>query len=237
MAISIYKLFQHTFKDYKRDYFHNLNEFLNEFEDNNELYFIKEQKSILEIHLGKFKEVVINLVDEDENKDEILDLFRNRINTTDRIKEFLETRKQELENESSKAIKHVDLDCKIKSDQQSGAVKLDEVTSAHPKHDPNYWNADCYDLFKYLFDEYYKGTKRQLTNIWFYLKEHENKKYILNATKDFYKDFIKENYNIVITNFDKAIQKWEDKECKKIDEHRQVFEGNFKQIAENAKNT
>lgn len=100
MGISIYELFQVTFNDYKRDYNGYLTEFLNDYEDNTELYFIKEQKAIVDSHLVKFKEVVMKLVEEDENKEEILDLFRNRINTTDRIKEFLEMRKQELERES-----------------------------------------------------------------------------------------------------------------------------------------
>lgn len=97
MAISIYKLFQQTFRDYKMDYFNNLNEFLNEFEDNTELYFIKEQKILVDSNLSMFSKVVSNLVDEDENKEEILDLFRNKINTADRIKEFLEQRRQEIE--------------------------------------------------------------------------------------------------------------------------------------------
>lgn len=99
MGIPIYKLFQVTFNDYKRDYNDYLTEFLNDYEDNTELYFIKEQKAIINSNLEKFKEVVMNLVEEDENKDEIIDLFRNRINTTDRIKAFLEQRKQELEKD------------------------------------------------------------------------------------------------------------------------------------------
>lgn len=97
MAISIYKLFQQTFRDYKMDYFNNLDEFLNEFEDNTELYFIKDQKIVVDSNLSMFSKVVSNLVEEDENKEEILDLFRNKINTADRIKEFLEQRKQEIE--------------------------------------------------------------------------------------------------------------------------------------------
>lgn len=100
MGISIYKLFQVTYNDYISNYDGYLSEFLNDYEDNTELYFIKEQKSILDSHLVKFKEVVMNLAEKDENKEEMLDLFRNRINTTDRIKVFLEQRKQELEKES-----------------------------------------------------------------------------------------------------------------------------------------
>jgi uncharacterized protein YktA (UPF0223 family) len=104
MAISIYKLFRVTYNDYICDYDRYLSEFLKEYEDNTELYFIKEQKSILDNHLVKFKEVVMNLVEEDENKEEIIDLFRNRINTTDRIKAFLESRKQQLEKESNSIV-------------------------------------------------------------------------------------------------------------------------------------
>ena len=112
---------------------------------------------------------------------------------------------------------------------QSKAIIPDEVEmKTHPKHDPNLWNKDCYELFKHLYDCYYKNTKRQITNIWFYLKENGNTKYILNATKEQYEIFILGNYHIKITNFDKAQTKWEDKEYDKIDEHRLIFEDNLK---------
>ncbi len=124
MAISIYKLFQVTFNDYKRDYDGYLTEFLNEYEDNTELYFIKEQKSILDNHLVKFKEVVMNLIETDENKEEILDLFRNRINTTDRIKEFLEERKQELNKESNSKVPAPKNSDKINLNLEEIALKL-----------------------------------------------------------------------------------------------------------------
>ncbi|RXP46875.1 hypothetical protein EC396_13425 [Lutibacter sp. HS1-25] len=98
----------------------------------------------------------------------------------------------------------------------------------HPKHDPNLWNAQCFDLFKYLFDEYYTGSKRQVTNIWFYLKEYQSKKYTLIATKKIYKEFILENYQISITNFDKSYQKYEDKDYKTLNEHRINFDDSLK---------
>lgn len=133
------------------------------------------------------------------------------------------------------------LETKIKfiNDQpkQPEAVKLNDVKQPHPKHDPNLWNNDCFELFKYLYDCYYKNTKRQLTNIWFYLKENGNAKYNLKATKEQYEVFILENYQIKITNFDKAQTKWEDKEYNTINDHRINFEDTLKQIAENAKNT
>lgn len=104
----------------------------------------------------------------------------------------------------------------------------EDVKHQHPKFDPNYWNNDCFELFKYLYDCYYIETKRQLTNIWFYLKENRNTKYNLKATKEQYTVFIFENYQIRITNFDKAPTKWEDKEYKTIEDHRINFEDTLK---------
>ncbi len=112
--------------------------------------------------------------------------------------------------------------------QQVENFKTDEVKNIHPKFNPNYWNKECFELFKYIYDEYYKGTKRQLTNIWFYLKEYQSTNYILKATKEQYETFILENYQIKITNFDKAQTKWEDKEYGTINDHRINFEDSLK---------
>ena len=112
--------------------------------------------------------------------------------------------------------------------QQPGAVKFEGTINQHPKFDPNLWNNDCFELFKYLYDCYYKSTNRQLTNIWFYLKENGNSKYNLKATKDQYKDFMLNNYQNKISNFDKAQAKWEDKEYNTIDDHRINFEDTLK---------
>jgi hypothetical protein len=221
MGVSIYKLFQVTYNDYISDYDRYLSEFLNEYEDNTELYFIKEQKSILDSHLTKFKDVVINLVDEDENKEEILDLFRNRINTTDRIKAFLEQRKQQLEKESVFTIKS-------NSPQRHETIKDDRTSQLHPKYDPNLWNNDCFELFKYLYDCYYKNRNRQLTNIWFFLKNHTGSAYVLKATKDEYAAFIFEKYQKKLSNFDKALDKWNEKELPTLQDHRIEFEGALK---------
>lgn len=112
--------------------------------------------------------------------------------------------------------------------QQPGAVKSEGTINQHPKFDPNLWNNDCFELFKYLYDCYYKSTNRQLTNIWFYLKENGNSKYNLKVTKDEYRDFMLNNYQKNITNFDKAQAKWEDKEYNTIDDHRINFEYTLK---------
>ena len=76
--------------------------------------------------------------------------------------------------------------------------------------------------FKYIYDNYYKGTIRQLTNIWFYLKEYQNTKYVLKATKKDYINFIKNNYQIEIKNFDKSINKYFTRSMGFIDTLREV---------------
>jgi hypothetical protein len=116
---------------------------------------------------------------------------------------------------------------KDKQIQKSEVVKLAE--QEHPKHDPNLWDIDCYELFKYLYDNYYnKKTKRQLSNIWHYLFDSKSSKYILKATQPKYIEFILENYNVEITNFDKYMAKWERLDCKTINEHRMNFEDTLK---------
>lgn len=118
-------------------------------------------------------------------------------------------------------------DVKLKNDHPISKL----ITDNHPEHDPNLWNKDCYELFKYLFENYYqpKSKPRQLTNIWFYLKEHYPSKYILLATKDDYKSFIHANYpEVKITNFDKAVYKYPTKDKPSMDEHRQHYEDSLK---------
>jgi hypothetical protein len=121
-------------------------------------------------------------------------------------------------------------DNEIKIDKkplQKEIEKPDKVKNKHPKHEPNLWSSECYKLFKYLFDNYFDNkTKRQLTNIWFYLNEYDQVKYNFKATKDKYKDFIKKNYNIKITNFEKAQVKYHT-EYGTMNEHRINYEDNF----------
>src|SRR5690554_3239370 len=199
-------------------FFYYKNSSQKEITDNDEGLKYDEQGNIINATFNKVYETGLQIpettfIENELNRINKIDLTQLENSQKDLVrfyKQYLESRQQTSEH------------------QQSGTDKLDEVTIKHPKHNPNYWNTDCFELFKYLYDEYYKGTKRQLTNIWFYLKEYNNQKYILSITKDLYKDFIIENYGIVITNFDKAQQKWEDTEYRKLDEHRQNFEDGLK---------
>jgi len=114
--------------------------------------------------------------------------------------------------------------------QQPETKNTDEVKNSHPKHNPNDWNTDCFELFKYLIDNYYKDSKRTNTKlicIWFYLSEYNPEKYILKITKDNYKIFIKDNYGITITNTDKP-DNYQSKVLSTLNEHRKIFEDSLK---------
>ena len=112
------------------------------------------------------------------------------------------------------------------ADNEGKDIEVKE--NMHPNFDPNYWNKNCFELFKYFFDFYYKSSKRELTNIWFFLKYETSEKYILNISQVDYKEFILKNYDIKITNFVKTIGKWEDKVKPTLLEHRIDFEDSLK---------
>jgi len=91
-----------------------------------------------------------------------------------------------------------------------------EIKQKHPEYNPKLWDNECFELFKFLFDKYYdNGTKRELLNIWFFLKQHKDTKNSIYATKEKYKEFILDSYQINITN--KAIpDNWHEIEFQKI---------------------
>lgn len=114
--------------------------------------------------------------------------------------------------------------------QQTEIIKNDEVINLHPKHNPNDWNKDCFELFKYLFDEYYndkKKTNTKLMCVWFYLSEYKTEKYKMRIKKDDYITFIKQNYKITITNKDKP-DNYDSKVFNTLEEHRIKFEDSLK---------
>ena len=67
--------------------------------------------------------------------------------------------------------------------QQLQISKPDEIESNHPEHNPNLWSLKCYNLFKYLWDNYHTSTKRQITNIWFFLNEYDKIDYRVHFQK------------------------------------------------------
>jgi len=101
---------------------------------------------------------------------------------------------------------------------------LNEIGQTHPPHDPNLWNRGCYELFKYLFDNYYNGkTQRKLINIWFFLKNYTSDDYALLATKKQYINFINTTYNISLNVTTKAREKFTEVELPSMRDHCKNF--------------
>ena len=121
--------------------------------------------------------------------------------------------------EKSKELDKID----VEKPQRNETKESYEVKSKHPEFNPNYWNIKCFNLFKYLFENYYDNKiNRKLTNIWHYFKECEKSTYNLKCTQKEYRSFLKKEYKIKIGNFTKA-NKY-DSEYRTIDEHRTIFE-------------
>ena len=229
-----------TLKQYKECYSYLLERHKLEYEDHNEFTFINSE---LESFWDKFIDIddidelpfqfkfPMGYTDEDLNnaladQREFRGIAIKSNLSSSLIIDFLETRKQELEEVPNMAIP-----------QQHETIKDDRTSQLHPKCDPNLWNNNCFELFKYLYDCYYKNTNRQLTNIWFFLKYNVDDTYVLKATKDEYGSFILKNYIKTISNFDKSQHKWSEKELPTLQDHRINFEENFKEITKHVKNT
>ena len=73
----------------------------------------------------------------------------------------------------------------------------------------NMWNEPCFELFKYLTDNYYTSKSVQLTSIWFFLKDLDSQEYFISCSKKDYKNYVKTHYNLEIKHFDKP-STWSD---------------------------
>ncbi|WP_066434523.1 hypothetical protein [Chryseobacterium sp. CCH4-E10] len=145
------------------------------------------------------------------------DKLSNNKQQSDDFNSFVDVMIERLNFQSSSEIRSKSIEAKNK--YPSG------IEDIHPIHDPNLWNERCYELFKYLFDNYYDGkTLRKLINIWYFLKEKTSIEYSLLATKEKYKDFIIKKYNIPLKNTTRAADKFKEKEAPSMNEHRQNFE-------------
>lgn len=125
----------------------------------------------------------------------------------------------------------------VSSEKDEEQINSKEGSDIHPKYDPNLWNRKAYDLFKYLFENYYvpekngkKPSKQKLAYIFLFIKdrEHENDNtdYVIHATKDEYFIFLNENYNLFPTNRDKR-ENYGKHEIR-MKEHQQLFENSIK---------
>lgn len=168
--------------------------------------------------------------------DDCVDLLNKRFGV-DIYKSPLKTHFENVKQELKDSINYAELKIinelsknSLEASRQTNTNNTDELKKEHPIHNPNDWNTDCFELFKYLFDEYYnekKRTKTKLMCIWFYLSEYNPEKYNLKITKDDYIVLIKKNYGIKITNRDKP-DNYESKVLGTLHEHRIKFEVSLK---------
>lgn len=134
-------------------------------------------------------------------------------------------------NETNKSLFRFNVDKKNDHLNELIAFGIDEFDSPVKKTKKktldinlNYWNENCFNLFHYLADNYYQGEKRQLTNLWYYLKNHlQDDKYYFKMTKPVYKEYILNEFNEKLTNFDKSIFKF-DNEIKTLEAMKRRFE-------------
>lgn len=123
----------------------------------------------------------------------------------------------------------IDILLKSSKDINTTKKEMDVIpVSIHPPYNPNFCSKECFELFTYLFDNYYNGegskrTQTLLINIWFYLKEYDPTKYPLYLTKKEYKKFLKAHYKINLNNEDRP-ENYEGKAHGIIDGHRIIFE-------------
>ncbi|MBQ0770060.1 MAG: hypothetical protein KBT58_12270 [Bizionia sp.] len=97
----------------------------------------------------------------------------------------------------------------------------------HPEDNPNNFSKNGYNLFIYLYENYYldqSATKIKLINIWHYFKNELNDKtdYQLRLTKDEYLIFINDNYKVKVKNVDKT-QAYENKHLPILKGHFEAF--------------
>lgn len=84
------------------------------------------------------------------------------------------------------------------------------------EYDNNFWNDRCYNLFKYLIDNYNKDANVKYINIYYFLEgiskdKKEVYRFNMRIDKD-YKPLIKRLFNVTITKFSKAQFAYGDKE-------------------------
>ena len=94
------RIHQIRFDDYALSYEERLQNYLGEFIDNNEYVFIKLERILWDKNIKDLREFVISLSDDTDSYQakQILEIFKNRINTVQKINLFLNRREKELDN-------------------------------------------------------------------------------------------------------------------------------------------
>lgn len=200
----------------------------NNFLVNNDVYlfdFIGSKLEVLKRHLSQ-KTIDLNDTQkrnyfvllkknlQQQNNQQLIDAKKNRVFLeTSNPYYFLKVINQENERllDFNISQKHNYLKEVIALGIDTPILTSENLNSRKNQVDLNHWNQECFDLFEYLYDNYYTGTKRELTNLWYYFKIQPNdEKYYFKMTKTDYKSFIKEKYREDLTNFDKSAYKFEE---------------------------
>jgi len=84
-------------------------------------------------------------------------------------------------------------------------------------YNPSLWNENCFKFFEYLIKNYYTKKKRELTDIWHFLKRDLNEEeFWFYATQKQYSSFIKSHLNIELKNWQQSNFKYEETEKKRL---------------------
>lgn len=182
---------------------------------------INSGKSIEEINSEKnllINNVAKNLTAEFENYsfNEKLEYYKNIIPIL--IEDFNQKKEEFYINKTKDLFK-------FESEQDAFYNSITNDTLLN--YNRNYWNQNCFNLFNYLVDNYEKKGKIKFVNIYYFLKNHvDKKKYAFSFTIDNYKIFISNNYNINITTFRKAEYEFLEKEVPILISFEQDFRMN-----------
>src|SRR5690606_33890950 len=98
------KHYRPKFTDYLNWYAIELKKFLEDYEDNTELFFIKQEKSRLNINRKLIIKQLTIFDEAEQNSYRILNMLRNSLSTNDKIEQFLVKREIEIINKSNEVL-------------------------------------------------------------------------------------------------------------------------------------
>lgn len=108
-------------------------------------------------------------------------------------------------------------------------------TKTKIKFDPNQFNEDGAKLFNYLVENYIKtektrGLQKRFTNVWHFMRNdnHKNNIYNFYFTKNQYKAYVLNKFNLKITNDDKSGNKYNEVDLVQLKNHVLIFEDLYK---------
>lgn len=197
-----------------------------------ELYFFAKNicntyvdflKSIFKIDFKKsyFYDVVDSFINEISNIENWNEILKNYIPKT-----FNTNSSKQIELINYENINHNE----INQPKENSNKQLNEIDNKHPEFKPIYWNRECFELFKYLYEEYFDNkTVAKLVHIFRFLKKYANRthrnnpRYACKISLKDYKLFILKEYDFKITNTNEPIN-FVDDEIPVLNDLRTLYE-------------